>query len=360
MLVSVCVIAYNEQSILPSLIEDIKRQTYSHESLEIVFVDGGSTDETKKIMESFKESDNDFHCIRIFNNPKRTQPSGWNIAIKNAVGEIIVRIDAHTTIPESFIENVVATMDEGECVVGGKRPCLIENDTEWSNILLQTENSLFGSSINSIRRKDTGKDKKYVKTMFHAAYRREVFEKVGGFNENLLRTEDNEFHYRVRRAGYKLRYDSRIYSYQYARNSFKKMVKQKYGNGFWIGLTLSVCPGCISLFHLAPLAFLLAIGLCGALCFWGLWQFIASLAILYFSFGIINTVVAAVTNGHNKFRLLMPILFLILHLSYGVGTFMGILSIPFKRKSLLKGVKKSFSEVSDSVSKNTGKWDETY
>ena len=106
-------------------------------------------------------------------------------------------------------------------------------------MLLQVENSLFGSSINSSRRSE---EKAYVKTMFHAAYRREVLDKVGLFNEQLLRTEDNEFHYRIREAGYKLCYDPSFGSYQYARSDFKRMVKQKYGNGYWIGLTLKVCP----------------------------------------------------------------------------------------------------------------------
>jgi len=71
-------------------------------------------------------------------------------------------------------------------------------------------------------------------------YKREVLEKVGFFNEKLLRTEDNEFHYRIRKAGYKLCYDDDIISYQHTRNSLSKMIKQKKANGMWIGLTTVV------------------------------------------------------------------------------------------------------------------------
>lgn len=99
--------------------------------------------------------------------------------------------------------------------------------------------------------------RRYVDSVFHAAYRREVFRTVGGFNECLGRTEDNELHYRIRKAGYKICCEPKIKSYQYIRSGLIKMMKQKYGNGLWVALTLGVSPGCISLFHLAPLALVL-------------------------------------------------------------------------------------------------------
>ena len=76
--------------------------------------------------------------------------------------------------------------------------------------------------------------------MFHAAYRRQVFDKVGFFNENLARTEDNEIHYRMREAGFKLCFDPDIISYQHIRSSLPKMLKQKYSNGLWIGKTAKI------------------------------------------------------------------------------------------------------------------------
>lgn len=89
-----------------------------------------------------------------------------------------------------------------------------------------------------------------MKSLFHAAYRREVFEEIGHYNESLARTEDNEIHYRMRKAGFKLRFCPDIISYQHTRSSLPKMLKQKYGNGYWIGKTSKVCPGCLSIYHL--------------------------------------------------------------------------------------------------------------
>ena len=78
-------------------------------------------------------------------------------------------------------------------------------------------------------------------------------------NEALARTEDNEIHYRMRKAGFKLRFCPDIISYQHTRSSLPKMLKQKYANGYWIGKTSKVCPGCLSIYHFVPWAFVMAI-----------------------------------------------------------------------------------------------------
>jgi cellulose synthase/poly-beta-1,6-N-acetylglucosamine synthase-like glycosyltransferase len=236
---------------------------------------------------------------------------------------VLARIDAHTKVTPEYSERVMKNIDDGEMVVGGIRPSIIEINTPWSNILLQVENSLFGSSINSSRR---SQEKTYVKTMFHATYRREVFEKVGLFNENLLRTEDNEMHYRIRQAGYKLCYDPTIISYQYARGTFKQMLKQKYGNGYWIGVTLKICPKCLSPYHLVPSLFVIAIMVTSIMACLGVWQLSALMWILYGMFAISNTIISTTRNGLYPQSILMPFMFLALHICYGVGTIKGILN----------------------------------
>lgn len=319
---SIGIVAYNEESFLPNLLNDMMLQKYPHELIEIVLIDSGSTDSTKSIMEKFKESKNDFYSIQILDNPKKIQAAGWNVAIRNFTGDVLARIDAHTKVTPEYSEQVMMNIKNGEMVVGGIRPCVIENTTPWSDTLLQVENSLFGSSINSSRR---GQKKRYVKTMFHAAYKREVFDKVGLFNEKLLRTEDNEFHYRIRKAGYNLYYDPNIVSYQYSRNNFKKMIKQKYENGLWIGLTFKVCSGCISVYHMVPVAFVLAIIVTSLIAVYGVWQLSFLMWIMYGFFAVINTVISGIKNGFHVFHILMPSIFLVLHISYGIGTFCGLL-----------------------------------
>ena len=320
---SIGIVAYNEETFLPNLLEDMQSQKYPHELMEIVLIDSCSTDRTKKIMEEFRDNNTDFYSILVLDNPGRIQASGWNVAIRNFTGDVLARIDAHTQVKPEYSEKVMKNIKEGEMVVGGIRPAVVEKNSSWSNVLLQVENSLFGSSINASR---WSQEKMYVKTMFHAAYRREVFEKVGLFNEQLLRTEDNEFHYRIRKAGYKLCYDPTIVSYQFARSDFKKMIKQKYGNGYWIGLTLKICPGCISLYHLVPLAFVLAIVCTSVLAIVGVWQLVAVMWIMYILFAVVNTVLSGKNGGFYFQSIMMPFMFFLLNVAYGIGTFKGLLS----------------------------------
>ena len=327
---SICIIAYNEEQYLPRLLEDIRHSEYPHEYTEVVLIDGMSTDKTKQIMLDFKAEDNGFYNVQVLDNPKRIQAAGWNVAIRNFTGDVLSRIDAHTHVPSDFSRKVMANIETGENVVGGKRPCLIESESKWSKMLLSAENALFGSSISFSRHSET---KTYVKTMFHASYRREVFDKVGLFNEQLLRTEDNEMHYRIREAGYKLLYDPEIVSYQYARSSLKKMIRQKFANGFWIGLTVKVCPGCISLYHLVPMAFVLAIVATSVLAAFGWWIFAAVMWGLYWLFAIVSMIFSIIKDGFSFPMLLIPFIFLILHISYGVGTIGGLFNFTRIKKA---------------------------
>ena len=210
--VTVGVIAYNEQKYLPDLLSDLLKQTYPKHLIEVVLVDGKSADETRKIMEGFWSSHvSEYRRILVQTNEKRIQPAGWNVVIQNFTSDILLRIDAHARIPEDFIEKNVDCINSGEYVCGGPRENIIDEDTPWKRMLLSAERSMFGSGIASYR--NTTEERKYVKSVFHAAYRREVVEKVGVFNENLIRTEDNEYHYRIREAGYRICYDPSIKSY---------------------------------------------------------------------------------------------------------------------------------------------------
>ncbi len=329
MRISVCIIAYNEEESLPGLLTDVVTQTYPHNLIEVVLVDAMSTDRTYAIMQEFADSATGFERVIVAQNPKKTQPSGWNVAIRTATGDAIVRVDAHAHIPADFVANHVRCLEDGECISGGPRPNVIVDPTPWKETLLLAESSMFGSGIASYRRTETAQ-RRYVNTMFHAAYRREVFEKAGLFNENLIRTEDNELHYRMRKAGYRFCFDPSIVSYQHTRSTLPKMLKQKFQNGYWIGLTVFVCPGCLSLFHFVPFAFVLAILLTTVLAF--VWSAIPAL-LLWGAYLFANLAMSMLTIAQKKTgltNLALPVLFLLLHLSYGVGTFCGILSFPLK------------------------------
>ena len=354
MLITICVIAFNEENTLKELLNQICCQDYDHSNMEIVLVNGNSTDRTKDIMYQFADSNGDdkfgFYKVQVLQNEKKTLPCGWNVALKSYSGEAILKIDAHATIPEDFVRKNVETLEQGEDIVGGFRPSIIDESTPWKETLLLAEGSMFGSSIAPYRR---NQGKTYVKSMFHAAYRREVFEKIGIFNENLGRTEDNEIHYRMREAGYKLRFDPEIISYQNIRSNAYKMIKQKYANGYWIGLTSGICPKCLSLYHFIPFAFVLAIIITTVLSFMlaitnyrieGLgWLAITTYSItafmwlIYWLLAFVMAIVAVIganKEQRNITNIALPFLFFILHVTYGIGTLIGIIKMPNWRKGI--------------------------
>lgn len=357
--VSVCVIAYNEQDTLPGILSDILSQTYPHSKTQIILVNSNSEDNTRKVMDEFAESNSDkYISIDVLDNEKRLQASGWNVALKNAIGNVIIRIDAHASIPIDFVAKNIAVIEGGENISGGSRPNIIINPTPMKETLLLAESSMFGSSAASYRRGSS--EKKYINSLFHGAYRREVFETVGGFDESLGRTEDNEIHYRIRQAGFKLCLSPDIISYQHARVTLSKMLSQKYGNGKWIGLTLGVCPKCFSIFHFVPFCFVLAIIACiilsitaaiNGIMLFNLPSFL--LGGLYLLADIAMTVMAIIPVKKHPSQLLLLIIFPLLHISYGLGTVVGILKMPFWIKKRGDTPKYEIESVKEEMKKNS-------
>lgn len=321
MLVSVVVGLLNEEKFLPRLIEDFKKQTYNHNEIELIFIDGMSKDDSWKILEDFKNSNHDFYDVVLLKNPKVILSAGMNVGIKAARGECILKVDCHSHITENFIENNVKIIEEGEDVCGGPRPNIIENADNFSKILLLVEENMFGSGIADYRKKTT---KKYVSSVFQGMYKKSIFDKIGLLDEKVGRVEDNELHYRIRKNGYKIRYSNDILSYQYTRPTLKRMLKQKYSNGYWIGKVSHVYPKAFSIFHFVPLAFVLAIIF--SLCMIPITSiFIILLSSVYFLFTILITIITIINNKFNITILLMPIILFLIHVYYGVGTLVGLI-----------------------------------
>lgn len=326
MLITVCVVAYNEEKVLPQLLECIKAQDYPHSQMEIVLVNSMSADGTREVMDKFAESEKGFYGVQVLDNPGKKLAFGWNVALRNYKGEAIVRIDAHATIPADFIRKNVEVLESGEYVSGGIRPNIIDENTPWKELLLLAEQSMFGSSIAPYRRSEK---KSYVKSIFHGAYRREVFDKIGFYNEKLGRTEDNEIHYRMRKAGFNICYSPDIISYQHTRNTLKGMLKQKYGNGYWVSLTLKACPQCLAIYHFVPFAFVLGIILTTILSVSGYPLLGRLMWGAYWLLAILMAVLSVRGEKKHWNQLLLPVLFFLLHISYGIGSLVGFLKLPF-------------------------------
>ena len=331
MKVTIGIIAYNEEKNIVSLLESLKAQTYPKEETEIILVDGKSTDRTKTLMLDFKNSNLDYWKIKVIDNEKRIQPAGLNVILDNMEGEIIIRIDAHSKLPPNFVEENVRCIESGEDVCGGKIVKVLNEDKGLvKQILLTAENSMFGSGIASYRRDG---DTEYVKTIAHACYKKEVIDKVGKFDERLQRAEDNDMNYRVREAGYKICKSDKISSEYYTRPTLKGMLKQKYGNGKYIGIgSIIKTSKMFSLYHYIPMLFVIGLIVSTALFVPGLmmWNefwwltipFIAGVG-LYIIIDLSLTIKSSINYKQPLGLLLLPLLFPLLHISYGLGTIVG-------------------------------------
>ena len=325
MLVSFAIVAFNEENYLPKLLDDLKNQDYPHSRIEVLLIDSLSTDSTKQIMESFSGEENGFYAVKVLENPKKTIPCGHNVALDNYTGEALVRVDAHASMPCDFINKNVAVLQSGEVASGGRRPNIINDTTPFKETLLIAEQSMFGSSIAPYRNSDK---KMYASSLFCGMYKREVYDVVGKYNELLPRSEDNDMTYRIRKAGFKLCYSPDIVFYQHTRSSLTKMLKQKYLNGYWIGKTMGVSPKCFSLFHFVPFAFVLAIALTSFLTAFG-FPLLGLLMWSAYFFLILGITVIETLKKPLKTNLLLPVIFFLLHISYGVGTLLGLIVMPF-------------------------------
>ena len=321
MKISFIVVAYNAAGSLGALLEDLLAQTIPHEQIEALLVDSASTDATRAIMLDFAKAA-PFE-VKVLDNPKRWLASGINVALGAATGDAIIRLDAHARIPKDFLENNLRALERGEDIVGG---CVLGGAPSgaWESVLRTVDTSRFCGGAAPFR---NGGEARYVDTLAYALYRREVYDKVGLYDERLRRTEDNDMHYRMRKAGYRFYFSPDIVSYHAARATMRGQLRQKWGNGYWIGRTMRIQPRCFAPRHLIPALFVLAL-LAGLLLLpLSVWPLLL-LLFAYLACDLVFAVRGALSQetGRLLALLTLPLLFPAVHVVYGVGTLAGLLS----------------------------------
>ena len=329
MKLSFIIVALNAAGTINKSLSSLKKQNYPHENIEVILVDSFSSDNTKKMMLEFQQDEKSFARVVVKDNPGKYLACGWNVALKEVTGDIVLRVDAHTEFPEDFVRKNVECINSGESICGGRVISILEDDSQLNRVMLESENSMFGGGFTFFRR---GQTCKYTNTLAFAAYKKEAFDAAGPYDERLVRTEDNDMHYRMQEAGYKFFFNPEIVSYRYCRNSFSKLLRQKFLNGYWVGLTMGIQPKAFSVFYLVPLLFVL-----GLIFFFGLSIFTAWPLIVYltaYSIVLIVSLLAAIIKENFYIALLLlPFILLSLHVSYGVGTIKGLINIPSLKKS---------------------------
>lgn len=315
--VSVIVPIYNEEKYLDGCISSMLSQDYPRECMEWFFVDGMSTDKTLSILSNYQKRYPDL--IHILKNEHKTVPYAMNLAIEKATGKYIIRLDAHAEYAEDYFSKCVKVLEEtGADNVGGVMET--KSKTKTGSVIAKMLSSKFGVGDSHFR--TNGKDG-YVDTVPFGAFRREVFEKVGGYDVRLTRNQDSELNYRIIHSGGKIYLSNEIKLAYYCRDTISGIVKMAMMNGKWNIITSKFCPGSMRPRHFIPLLFFLSLIIMPIISafvpiFWYLFGLEMGLYVLLDTF-------FSAQAAHSGFDfLLLLILFPIFHTSYGYGSFLGI------------------------------------
>ena len=329
MLTIICPI-YNEEKYIARCIESIMAQDYPKDDLEVLFVDGMSTDRTREIIASYLPQ-----CpyLRVLENPQKIVPYAMNKGINEAKGDIIMRIDAHTFYEPNYCSAIVKRLKELNADnVGCVCKTDVLNKTPKTLAICEVLSNKFGVGNSTFR---TGIESvKEVDTVPSGCWPKRVFEKYGRFDVRLVRNQDIEFSKRIINGGGKIYIIPDTFCTYLARETFRRLAKNNYNNGLWNILTVYYTKQMksLSLRHFIPLLFVLSLiipTIVGV--FWHpAWLLSAFVLFVYLlALGAVSAKLAK-QKHLNFFYLLWS--FITLHCSYGFGSLMCIFSLPFKKR----------------------------
>ena len=318
--VSVILPIRNESTYLEHGIRAIANQDYRGET-EILIADGISTDNSRTIIRDFSRR-NPHLQINILDNGAKIVPTGLNIALLHARGEIIVRVDGHTVIARDYLRQCVETLQRTHADnVGGRMNA--KGDTSFGAVVALATSTPFGIGGGRFHYSDK---EEWVDTVYMGAWPRSVFEKIGLFDEELVRDQDDEFNYRLRAVGGRILLNPEIKSEYTVRSTPNALCRQYYQYGYWKVRVLQKHPRQMSPRQFVPPAFVFAslVGLVATLAFPGAMWLLALVAGSYLLANLSASILTSIKKG-GKYLLYLPLIFAILHTSYGLGFLVGLI-----------------------------------
>lgn len=316
-IVSVVMPVYNEEKYIEKCIDSLLMQDYPINKMEWIFVDGCSKDKTVDILKKYQSKYPEL--IKILNNPQKIVPYAMNIGIEASRGKYIVRLDAHADYATDYISKCIYYLENTDAEnVGGI--AVTKANGFMGNAIAKMLSSKFGVGNSQFR---TNGESGYVDTVPFGAFKREVFSKYGGYDERLVRNQDNEMNFRIRKNGGKIYLSNNIHLSYYCRDSISGISTMAKKNGMWNIITMKLCPGSMGLRHFIPLLFVISvIGLVILGIIHHLFWILLGLELaLYFTLDVLFS--AKQASDIKEFFALI-ILFPIFHISYGVGSLIGI------------------------------------
>jgi len=316
--VSVIVCIRNEERYIGRCLQSIVQQDYPPDRLEILVIDGKSEDNTREIVNEFRDQD---PRIELLDNPRRIVSTAMNIGIRCASGEVIVRVDGHCFLEPDYVRQCVHYLAQaGAANVGGLMRPKGENYTgEAIAIAMSSPFGVGDSKYHYAEREQ------YVDTVYLGAFPRRVFDQVGLFDEGLSRNQDYELNYRLRAAGGKIFLTPAIKSWYITRGSLPQLCKQYFQYGSWKIAVLRKHPRSLRFRQTVPPALVLTLivsGLLGLFSQLSAYLFLSVLS-AYFASSLLSSLCRARKKGW-KCLPVLPLIFASMHLSWGLGFLWGL------------------------------------
>ena len=328
-MVSVICPIYNEEKYIAQCIESVLVQDYPQADLEILFVDGMSNDRTREIIAQYAQQ---YDYIRLIDNPEKIVPYAMNRGIEASKGDIIIRLDAHAIYPHNYFSELVKGLHQHQADnVGAQCYTLPADNSAKAKAIAAALSSPLGVG-NSMFRIGVKEDVE-ADTVPFGCFRRAIFDKVGMYDLDLVRNQDDELNARIIQHGGKIVLLAGITINYYARDTFSKLYRMYYQYGLYKPLVNKKLGSPATIRQLIPPLFVigLVLGLLLSLCLPYLWIAYTLVIGLYLLAGLIQGAQQAWKHRKAILLLLMPWAILTLHVSYGIGYWVGLGKIILRR-----------------------------
>ena len=325
-IISIILPIRNEEDTISLVIDSIISQTKYLDEIEVIIADGLSNDRTKAIIKRYQK---DYSFIFIVDNKLKFVSHGFNLALSQARGKFIIRIDGHCEVPPNYLEYCIKLLNITDADIVGGAIETVANGTVGKAISC-AQSSIFGVGSVEFRDKKNMKSS-YVQTLAFGAHKRDVFLQIGGYDEDMICNQDDEFNFRAIQNGKKIWMDAKLKTKYYSRSNFHQLFKQYFNYGFYKVRGIQKRNQIFSLRHLVPSIFILSLAIASI---FGL--LIDNLIVAFLIIGcyIIFNIIFSIISSSKIY--LVPLIFLsfgILHLAYGFGFYWGLVRFINKFKN---------------------------
>jgi succinoglycan biosynthesis protein ExoA len=314
--VSLLIAMRNEEPFIERCLTSIAAQDYAAECLEVLVLDGASTDRSREIAERVCAGRPSY---RVHSNPGIIQACAWNLGAERSTGDIVGIVSAHAELARDYVSCAVETLERtGAELVGG--PVRAIGGGWIGRAVARATSTPFG--VGGARFHYAQREEE-VDTVFMGLCRREVFERLGGFDTAMVRNQDDELSYRLRGQGGRIVCNPAIRSRYHNRATLRSLIRQYFAYGYWKVEVMRRHPRQMRPRHFVPAAFVGArVGAAFAATTRAGWLPVASVA---GSYALANVGAAFWTVRRGEWDLLpvLPVVFAALHLTYGVGVLAG-------------------------------------